>query len=106
MVIDPLSYFGHIYDTKDKDAVDPKPILDGTNKESVGESGLMGCTCQACINQIREKRLGKFQGYHEINPSKEQAPKNEQFFFLCDHKINGMVLMTRSWGMFYSISSP
>ena len=82
----------------DKDDPDPEPVLDGEDKESVGESGLMGCACQACIKQPSKHRLGKFQAYHEIVPSEQQPPHDDDFFFLCDHKINGMVLNTRKWG--------
>ena len=81
-----------------KDDPFPGPDFDGEDKDSVGESGLMGCACQACINQPNKHRQGKFQAYHDIDPSKQQLHHDDRFFFLCDHKINGMVLDTRKWG--------
>ena len=85
----------------DKDYLFQQPSLDGTNEEeeSVGESGSMGCGCQNCSGQPRNKVLGRFQGYHEIDPRKDQPPANEEFFFLCDYKMSGLVLKTRKWGM-------
>ena len=82
----------------DKDDPDPIPQLDAEDKDSVGESGLMGCACQACINQPSKHRLGRFQAYHLIDPSEQPRPQEDEFFFLCDHKLNGMVLGTRKWG--------
>lgn len=95
VVIDPSSFYEDILGKGDRD---PKPDFDGNDKDSVGESGLMGCACQACINQPNKRRVGRFQAYHGIVPSKQQPPHDDEFFFLCDHKINGMVLNTRKWG--------
>ena len=95
MVIDPLSYFSETN-------LFQQPSLEGTNEEgeSVGESGSMGCGCQNCIGQPRNKMLGKFQGYHEIDPQKDEpSAKDEEFFFLCDYRISGLVLKSRKWGM-------
>lgn len=78
-----------------------RPSLEGNNEEvedSVGESGSIGCGCQHCSGQPRNKMLSRFQGYDEIDPEKHQMPANEEFFFLCDDKISGLLLKSRTWG--------
>ena len=97
-MIDPSSFYEYDRDTRENDDPDPQPTFDGENKDAVGESGLMGCACQACINQPSKRGLGRFQAYHDIIPSKQNPPDDDQFFFLCNHAIHGMVLNTRKWG--------
>ena len=70
---------------------------DSGEGESGQQSGSSGCACSVCNQDITRKRIDRFKGFYQLDPKKDNAPEDPEFFLLTTHSIFAFHLAERRW---------